>query len=76
MSVKCSIPDDHIVARRSALFMARSILGEVRDEGWTADFLAQAGHDDAEGLGGDLASAEPAWVLADRYGISEQTVWT
>jgi hypothetical protein len=32
--VKCSIPDDHISPRRSALFMARSvlrdILGEVR----------------------------------------------
>jgi hypothetical protein len=28
---KCSIPDDHIDPRRSALFMARSILREVRD---------------------------------------------
>ena len=28
---KCSIPDDHIDPRRSALFMARSILNEVRD---------------------------------------------
>ena len=27
----CSIPDDHIDPRRSALFMARSILNEVRD---------------------------------------------
>ena len=27
----CSIPDDHIDPRRSALFMARSILREVRD---------------------------------------------
>ena len=31
--VKCSIPDDHIDPRRSALFMARSILREVRDGG-------------------------------------------
>ena len=28
---RCSIPDDHIDPRRSALFMARSILREVRD---------------------------------------------
>jgi hypothetical protein len=27
----CSIPDDHIDPRRSALFMARSILREVRE---------------------------------------------
>ena len=29
--ISCSIPDDHIDPRRSALFMARSILNEVRD---------------------------------------------
>ena len=29
--VRCSIPDDHIDRRRSALFVARSILREVRD---------------------------------------------
>ena len=28
---RCTIPDDHIDPRRSALFMARSILREVRD---------------------------------------------
>jgi len=28
---KCSIPDDHIDPRRSALFMTRSILREVRE---------------------------------------------
>lgn len=28
----CTIPDDHIDPRRSALFMARSILREVREE--------------------------------------------
>jgi hypothetical protein len=28
---KCSVPDDHIDPRRSALFMARSILREVRE---------------------------------------------
>ena len=27
----CSIPDDHISPRRSALFMARSVLRELRD---------------------------------------------
>jgi len=27
----CSIPDDHIDPRRSALFMARSIFGDARD---------------------------------------------
>jgi len=27
----CSIPDDHIDPRRSALFMARSVLREARD---------------------------------------------
>lgn len=31
----CSIPDDHIDPRRTALFMARSILREVRDGGRT-----------------------------------------
>ena len=30
---KCSIPDDHISPRRSALFMARSVLRELRDGG-------------------------------------------
>jgi DNA-binding MarR family transcriptional regulator len=29
--LRCSIPDDHISPRRSALFMARSVLNEVRD---------------------------------------------
>ena len=29
----CSVPDDHIDPRRSALFMARWILREVRDGG-------------------------------------------
>ena len=29
----CRVPDDHIAPRRSALFMARSILREVRDGG-------------------------------------------
>jgi len=29
----CSVPDDHIDPRRHALFMARSILREVRDGG-------------------------------------------
>ncbi len=32
-AVRCSIPDDHIDPRRRALFVARSILGEVRDGG-------------------------------------------
>jgi hypothetical protein len=30
---KCSIPDDHIDPRRSALFMARWVLGDVRKGG-------------------------------------------
>lgn len=30
VGVSCSIPDDHIAPRRSAFFMARSVLGEVR----------------------------------------------
>ena len=30
-AANCSIPDDHIDPRRSALFMARSVLREVRD---------------------------------------------
>ena len=33
--ISCSIPDDHIDPRRTALFMARSILREVRDGGRT-----------------------------------------
>jgi len=31
LGVICSIPDDHIDPRRSALFMARSVLREARD---------------------------------------------
>ncbi len=34
-SRKCSIPDDQIDPRRSGLFMARSILREIRDGGKT-----------------------------------------
>ncbi|SEP14319.1 hypothetical protein SAMN04490248_1292 [Salinihabitans flavidus] len=33
--IRCPIPDDHIDPRRTALFMARSILREVRDEEMT-----------------------------------------
>ena len=29
--IRCSIPDDHIAPRRSALFMARWVLTEARD---------------------------------------------
>jgi hypothetical protein len=28
---RCSIPDDHIDPRRSAFFMARSVLGDIRE---------------------------------------------
>ncbi len=28
----CSIPDDHIDPRRSAFFMARSVLGDIRED--------------------------------------------
>jgi hypothetical protein len=30
--LKCSIPDDHIDPRRSAFFMARSVLEDIRKE--------------------------------------------
>ncbi len=30
----CFIPDDHISPRRSALFMARSVLRDIRDGAW------------------------------------------
>ena len=33
LAISCSIPDDHISPRRSALFMARSVLRELRDGG-------------------------------------------
>ena len=33
INLRCSIPDDHISPRRSALFMARSVLRELRDGG-------------------------------------------
>ena len=35
-SVNCSVPDDHIDPRRSALFVARSMLREIRDGGTDA----------------------------------------
>ncbi len=34
-TLTCSIPDDHIDPRRWALFVARSILTEMRDRGRT-----------------------------------------
>ena len=72
----CSIPDDHIDPRRSALFMARSILREVRDGG--ASMLISL-HKQATTTpkirAAIQASTEPAWLVAERYGISEQTVW-
>lgn len=34
--VICSVPDDHIDPRRLALFMARSLLREIRDGGTDA----------------------------------------
>ena len=40
-----------------------------------ADLSAQAGDHDTEGPGSDPATREPAWMVAERYGISEQTVW-
>ncbi len=30
--IRCSIPDDHIDPRRSAFFMARSVLEDIRKE--------------------------------------------
>jgi len=33
LACRCSIPDDHISPRRSALFMARSVLRDFRDGG-------------------------------------------
>jgi hypothetical protein len=30
--ITCSIPDDHIDPRRSAFFMARSVLRDIRSE--------------------------------------------
>ncbi|MCI5099329.1 DUF2269 family protein, partial [Phaeobacter italicus] len=32
-NLNCSVPDDHIDPRRLALFMARSLLREIRDGG-------------------------------------------
>lgn len=40
-----------------------------------ADLSAQAGEHDTEDPGRVQASSEPAWRVAERYGISEQTVW-
>ena len=54
----CSIPDDHIDPRRSAFFMARSVLGYIRD-GVRAAIQA---------------SDEPASALAERFGTTGQTI--
>ena len=36
LNATCSVPDDHIDPRRSALFMARSVLRNIRDGGANA----------------------------------------
>ena len=36
LNASCSVPDDHIDPRRSALFMARSVLRNIRDGGANA----------------------------------------
>jgi transposase InsO family protein len=54
MGSKCSIPDDHIAPRRSALFMARSFWGTFEAVYGHDDPSSQSGDDDAEGASGDL----------------------
>ncbi len=71
----CSIPDGHIDPRRWALFVARFILGEVRDGGRACRSLHKQATTTPKVRAAIQASAEPARVLAERYGISEQTVW-
>ncbi len=71
----CSAPDDHIDPRRRALFVARSILGEVRDGGRACRSLHKQATTTPKVRAAIQASDEPARVLAERYGISEQTVW-
>ncbi len=72
---KCSIPDGRINPRRRALFVACSILGEVRDGGRACRSLHKQATTTPKVRAAIQASDEPAWVLAERYGISEQTVW-
>jgi hypothetical protein len=88
-STSCSIPDDRIDPRRSALFMARLILHQVRDgvEACRSLFTSRRRASHCPPLvrgqwrgpkirAAIQASPDPAWMVAERYGISEQTVWT
>lgn len=62
----CSIPDDHIDPGRSGLFMARSVLREVRDGDRTCQFLNPDTHIDAiatqsVGVTPDASSQPAPW---------------
>ena len=70
----CSIPDDHISPRRSALFIARSVLRELRDGAHHADPSSQASHDDAKVRAAIQVSDDAGTALAERFGVTAQTI--
>ena len=49
---RCSIPDAHIDPRRSALFMARSVLRDIQTGGTNACSTSQPGDNDTKDTGG------------------------
>lgn len=71
-----SMPADHIDARRAAFFMARSILRAVQGgEPIMLISLHKLATTTPKIRATIRASPEPALMVAERYGNSEQTVW-
>ena len=71
-----SVPDDRVDPRRTALFMAR--IDPARGPGWRAGMpisLHKQATTTPKIRAAIQASTEPARKVAERYGISEQTVW-
>ncbi len=76
LACSCSIPDDHLSPRRAALFMARSVLREVRNRGATILIHLHSQATTTPKVRAAIqASTETAPVLAERFGVTEQTVY-
>lgn len=68
----CPISDDLIDLRRTSLFMARSLLREVLNARKSLHKQAKTTPKIRAAI---RAGIEPAWKVAERYDIPEQTVW-
>lgn len=72
--IGCPIPDDHIGPSRTAFF---GNIGISRHSGGRATliYLHSRATTTPKVRAAIQTSAEPALVLAERYGTTEQTVW-